>query len=418
MKCSELILKGTGLLKEKGIAAPRLEAEVLLAFAWGRERTHLLIFSDDEVPGEVEGRFHDLLCQRSKGVPVAYLTGEKEFMSLGFYVNPDVLIPRPETELLVERVLEFLAGFPGEGPVPEPERGIKIEVMNPWRGGGRVPEPESETERPPYFPAACCQIPENSYAGKRTAPMSAGGGGDVPTPLIADVGTGSGAVAVSLAYYNAQAHLVAIDISPRALQVARRNARRHGVAERVEFLQGDLLTPLLQQVTRVTRGRFSCHPSGDRFPKGIEGAGTKEAGLDFPRDDQLLEDAQGLGTRASRRRPPTVKRLPQGVEGIGTAVVANLPYIPTADLQSLPLDVQYEPLNALDGGEDGLDHYRMLIPQAAAFLAPQGLLACEVGIGQAELLAKLLTKDGWTETEIIKDYAGKERIVTAKRGQA
>jgi release factor glutamine methyltransferase len=113
-----------------------------------------------------------------------------------------------------------------------------------------------------------------------------------------------------------------------------------------------------------------------------------------------------------------VKKLPQGVEGIGTAVVANLPYIPTADLQSLPLDVQYEPLNALDGGEDGLDHYRMLIPQAAAFLAPQGLLACEVGIGQAELLAKLLTKDGWTETEIIKDYAGKERIVTAKRGQA
>jgi methylase of polypeptide subunit release factors len=463
MKCSELIFKGTGLLKEKGIAAPRLEAEVLLAFAWGRERTHLLIFSDDEVPGEVEDRFHDLLCQRSRGVPVAYLTGEKEFMSLGFYVNPDVLIPRPETELLVERVLEYLADFPGEKPAPEPERGTEIEVVNPGRGGGRVPEPEPETERPPYFPAACCPTPANSYTGKRTAPMSAGeelgkksvttpsgkrtaplsAGGVVQTPLVADVGTGSGAVAVSLAYYNAQARLVATDISSGALQVAKRNARRHGVTERVEFLQGDLLTPLLQQ---VTRGRFSCHPSGDRLPKWIEGAGTKEvgldfaldgrlpgevgelwlgvqartkeAGLDFPREDQLLEDVQGIGTRASRRRTPAVKKLPQGVEGIGTAVVANLPYIPTADLQSLPLDVQYEPLNALDGGEDGLDHYRRLIPQAAAFLVPKGLLACEVGIGQAELLAELLTKEGWTETEIIKDYAGKERIVTAKRGQA
>jgi hypothetical protein len=157
MKCSELIFKGTGLLKEKGIAAPRLEAEVLLAFAWGRERTHLLVFSDDEVPREVEDRFHDLLCQRSRGVPVAYLTGEKEFMSLGFYVNPDVLIPRPETELLVERVLEYLAGFPGEEPVPELERGTEIEVVNPGRGGGRVPEPE--TELPPYFPAACCKTP-------------------------------------------------------------------------------------------------------------------------------------------------------------------------------------------------------------------------------------------------------------------
>ncbi|CEO88700.1 N5-glutamine methyltransferase family protein [Syntrophaceticus schinkii] len=467
MKCSELIFKGTRLLKEKGIAAPHLEAEVLLAFAWGRERTHLLIFSDDEVPREVEDRFHDILCQRSRGVPVAYLTGEKEFMSLGFYVNPDVLIPRPETELLVERVLEYLADFPGEKPAPEPERETKIEVVNPGRGGGRVPEPEPETERPPYFPAACCPTPANSYAGKRTASLSAGeepgknsvttpsgkrtaplsAGGVVQTPLVADVGTGSGAVAVSLAYYNAQARLVATDISPGALQVAKRNARRHGVTDRVKFLQGDLLIPLLQQ---VTRGRFSCHPSchpsGDRLPKWIEGAGTKEvgldfaldgrlpgevgelwlgvqartkeAGLDFPREDQLLEDVQGIGTRASRRRTPAVKKLPQGVEGIGTAVVANLPYIPTADLQSLPLDVQYEPLNALDGGEDGLDHYRRLIPQAAAFLVPKGLLACEVGIGQAELLAELLTKEGWTETEIIKDYAGKERIVTAKRGQA
>jgi release factor glutamine methyltransferase len=197
----------------------------------------------------------------------------------------------------------------------------------------------------------------------------------VQTPLVADVGTGSGAVAVSLAYYNAHVRLVATDISPAALQLAKRNARRHGVTERVEFLQGDLLTPLLQQGTTAYR----------------------------------IDMAD---------RPGIIPQRQQRSIGIGTAVAANLPYIPTADLQSLPLDVQYEPLNALDGGEDGLDHYRRLIPQAAAFLAPKGLLACEVGIGQAELLAELLTKEGWTETEIIKDYAGKERIVTAKRGQA
>jgi len=88
MKCCELILKGTGLLKEKGIAAPRLEAEVLLAFAWGRERTHLLIFSDDEVPGEVEGRFHDLLCQRSKGYRLRTLPGKKSSCPWGFMLTP------------------------------------------------------------------------------------------------------------------------------------------------------------------------------------------------------------------------------------------------------------------------------------------------------------------------------------------
>ena len=96
-------------MKKRGINSPRLDAEVLLASAWGRERADLLIFSEDQVPKEVQLVFYDLLKQRSKGIPVAYLTGEKEFMSLDFYVNFDVLIPRPETELLVERVLEFLA---------------------------------------------------------------------------------------------------------------------------------------------------------------------------------------------------------------------------------------------------------------------------------------------------------------------
>ena len=98
--CGELLVKGTRLLREKEIEASRLEAEVLLAFAWGRSRTDLLIFSNDLVPGSIEEKFYDILQQRGCGVPVAYLTGEKEFMSLPFYVNPSVLIPRPETELI------------------------------------------------------------------------------------------------------------------------------------------------------------------------------------------------------------------------------------------------------------------------------------------------------------------------------
>ncbi|MGI5925723.1 MAG: peptide chain release factor N(5)-glutamine methyltransferase [Thermacetogeniaceae bacterium] len=288
MNCRELLIKGTEILKKRGINSPRLDAEVLLASAWGRERADLLIFSEDRVPKEVQVVFLDLLKERSKGIPVAYLTGEKEFMSLDFYVNFDVLIPRPETELLVERVLKFLA-----------------ELDKPLKG---------EEEQ-----------------------------------LLADVGTGSGAVVVSLAYYNPKVKVLAIDISPQALKTAARNAERHGVKGRVQFLQGDLLTPLLEQ----------------------------------------------------------------GFIGRGTAVAANLPYIPTADLPGLPLDVQYEPKNALDGGKDGLEHYRRLIPQAGLFLAPGGLLACEIGTGQGPVLAGLLEQEGWNRVEVIKDYAGRERVVTA-----
>jgi release factor glutamine methyltransferase len=285
--CRELLRKGTIRLREDGIEAPRLEAEVLLAHAWGRERTDLFVFSEDEVPSRVVKEFCGLLDRRCRRVPIAYLTGEKEFMSLPFTVNPEVLIPRPETELLVERVLDFLREKKGTEEL-----------------------------------------------------------------LIADVGTGSGAVAVSLAFYSPRARLLATDISCGALEVARENAHCNGVGERVEFLHGDLLAPLLAR----------------------------------------------------------------GMVGVGTAVAANLPYIPSSEMATLPPDVRYEPSIALDGGEDGLDLYRRLVPQAAVFLASGGLLACEVGPGQAAAFAGILDREGWRRIGIDKDYRGLPRLVTAVRG--
>ncbi len=281
MKCGELLNKGSKLLQTEGITVPRLEAEVLLAFAWGRERVDLLIFSDDFVPPQIEKSFMELLSMRETGMPVAYLIGEKEFMSLGFHVDQSVLIPRPETELLVERILAHLAKFPGN-------------------------------------------------------------------PLIADVGTGSGAIAVSTAFYAPGAKLVATDISSAALRLAERNALLHSVSPRVEFLQGDLLLPVLEK----------------------------------------------------------------GFIGRGCAVAANLPYIPTARLGDLPRDLLHEPQGALDGGEDGLDYYRRLLPQAASFLATGGLIVCEVDSEQTEELATLMQKQAWLEIEILKDYSGRERLVT------
>lgn len=289
MTGGELLRMGTAVLRDAGIDAPRLEAEVLLAHAWGKSRTELLIAPEREVPDSVAGDFMRYIELRAAGMPVAYLTGEREFMSLPFFVGPDVLIPRPETELLVERVLGFLE--------------------------------------------------EWFRKGQRDA-------------LVADVGTGSGAIAVSLACYEPRARAIATDISGSALRVAVSNAARHGVAGRIEFLEGDLLMPALE-----TRG---C--------------------------------------------------------GVGAAVVANLPYIPTKELERLPADVRQEPRLALDGGEDGLELYRRLVPQAAAFLQPGGLLACEIGEGQGRLLAGMLEAEGWKAVAVERDYRGEERMVTALRG--
>jgi release factor glutamine methyltransferase len=158
--------------------SPRLEAEVLLAHALGCPRIGLYTAFDQEPSETVRSAFRELVRRRAEGEPVAYLVGHREFYSLSFRVGPAVLVPRPETELLVLTLLDL---------------------------------------------------------------VKASGNAE---PQIADVGTGSGAIAVSVAKYLAQARLAAIDSSAEALAVARQNAADHGVAERIEFLQGDLLGPL------------------------------------------------------------------------------------------------------------------------------------------------------------------------------
>lgn len=285
MTGGELLRAGTRFLKDEGIEAPRLEAEVLLSHAWGKTRTELLVASEREVPEEVHKDFGRSLKRRVAGLPVAYLTGEKEFMSLSFAVGPEVLIPRPETELLVEKVLKFLMTW-----------------------------------------------------GMRDLKAT-----------VADIGAGSGAIAVSIAFYEPRAQLLATDISPAALVMAEQNALRHGVADSVIFKRGDLLTPALEL----------------------------------------------------------------GLAGAGAVVAANLPYIPRQDLEKLPQDVRCEPILALDGGDDGLALYRRLLPQAAIFLAAGGLLACEVGPGQAQVLAGLLGNDTWRGITIERDYRGEERLLLA-----
>jgi release factor glutamine methyltransferase len=162
-------------LKVHAADTPRLDAEVLLAHALGCQRIDLYTRFDEQPAEEPRKTFRELVRRRAEGAPVAYLVGRREFYSLSFQVTPDVLIPRPETELLVVTLLDLARARPA------------------------------------------------------TAPL-----------CIADVGTGSGIIAICAAKNLSAAQITAIDISPAALEVARRNAAEHGVDGRIEWLQSDL----------------------------------------------------------------------------------------------------------------------------------------------------------------------------------
>jgi release factor glutamine methyltransferase len=188
-----------------GIDEAAITAEVLLRHALALDRTALYLAWDRPIDPAVWTRFQALLEERVRGRPVAYITGHREFMGLAFQVDERVLIPRPETEVLVEVVLAALAG----------------------------------TE----------------------------------APIIADVGTGSGAIGVSLAVFRPDARVFATDLSAPALEVARANATRHGVDARMTFMQGDLLHPLAVAGVRVDA--IACNPpyvppeAGDTLPVEI-----------------------------------------------------------------------------------------------------------------------------------------------------
>lgn len=165
-------------LEKQGSSSPRLDAEVLLAHCKQCPRIALYTAFDEIAPDDLRAKFRELVKKRADGMPVAYLVGKREFYSLNFAVTPAVLIPRPETELLVVRALDLLKELTASGEA---------------------------------------------------------------TPQVADVGTGSGCIAVSVAKHSPSVQVTAIDQSAAALDIARKNAAAHNVAERVTFAEGDLL---------------------------------------------------------------------------------------------------------------------------------------------------------------------------------
>jgi release factor glutamine methyltransferase len=255
------------------------DSETLLLHLIGKNKAWLMAHANDDFAGCSAIRYASLLERRVKGEPIQYITGETEFYGLPFRVTPDVLIPRPETEHLVETCLALAAQL-------------------------------------------------------------------APSPRVLDVGSGSGAIAIALAKRLPNAIITAADISELALATACENARRNEVT--IRFLQGDLLAPV----------------AGETFD----------------------------------------------------IIVSNPPYVPASDRDSLAVEVRdHEPSLALYAGDDGLEIYRRLIPQAFAALAPGGFIALEIGYGQQPAIQSLLADTGFTNIEFTADLQGIPRVAVAQR---
>lgn len=319
MEVRAALRQGIAQLRAASVPSFTLAAELLLLHTLGRDRTWLYAHPEELVSTTDERRFQELLRRRAAGEPTQHLTGKQEFWGLEFEVTPDVLIPRPETEHVIDVALDRLA-------------------VREIRGGRKQTITDDGLE-------------------------------------IADVGTGSGCIAIALAKQLPGAQIVATDISAAALAVAQRNATRHAFSDRIQFLESNLL------------------------------------------------DAVNVGTRyivpLQLRRPQKAERqspIPNHETIFFDLVVSNPPYIGRRESGSLMREVRdHEPDLALYGGEEGYELYAGLIAQAAQHLKPGGLLVLELGHNSLPAVQPLLDLPIWTDVGVTKDLAGIDRVIAAKR---
>ncbi len=293
---AELLRLAAARFAASGSSSPRLDAELLLAQALGIDRVGVLAHPEAQVGPGARDAFEDATGRRERGEPVAYIRGFREFHGLALVTDARALIPRPETELLVDAAID--------------------EVVTRLTAAPRLP--------------------------------------GAPALRVADVGTGTGAIAIALVAalrrrkMDGQVMVIAVDSSDAALGLARENAVGHGVADRLVFVAADL--------------------------------------------------------------------LPHHVDPPYALVCANLPYVPTAELERLAPDLAFEPRTALDGGPDGLDVVRRLLDRLPEALTPDGTALLEIGEDQGDAIVREVAArlPGW-RCVVAPDLAGRARLARVDR---
>ena len=279
MTIKEAINQAVIMLKNENIEAPKNKARMLLEATLKKSKEYLIIYDNKEITTQERELYIKNVKRHILGEPIQYITGKQEFMKLNFLVTKDVLIPRQDTEILVEEVINIAK---------------KIE-----------------------------------------------------NPIILDLCTGSGAIAVSLAKYVNNVKIFATDISPKALEIAKKNAEFNGVKNNIDFIESDLFN-------KIKNLKFDI-------------------------------------------------------------IVSNPPYIETDEIKKLTKDVQNEPIQALDGGKDGLTFYRKIAEDASEFLNIHGFLCLEIGYNQKQKVKQILEKQKrYINIYCKKDLCENDRVVVAQ----
>ena len=284
-----LLKNGQKILEQSGIREAGLDAWLLLEYITGKSRAYYFAHGDEGVTEETACRYQELIRKRAEHIPLQHLTHQAFFMGYEFYVNEDVLVPRQDTETLMEAALELLKGN--------------------------------------------------------------------KAPRILDMCTGSGCIITSLMLEVPEASGTGVDLSEKALEVAIRNARELGTADRTKFVKSDLF-------------------SAEYFSK--KDNAEKVTGYDM--------------------------------------LISNPPYIPSGEIEGLMEEVRlHDPRMALDGMEDGLYFYREITRQAMDHIRPGGWLLYEIGCEQGKDVKELLEKEGFIKTEIRQDLCGLDLVVLGQR---
>ena len=274
MTIKQAITKGMIMLKSNNVESPKLKARLLLQYVLDKPRQYIIVYDNKEIDKQQQWQYFVNIEKLTKGVPLQHITHRQEFMKMDFFVDENVLIPRPDTEILVEEVIKIAQKY-------------------------------------------------NS-------------------PRILDLCTGSGAIAISLKKFVPNADITAVDISEKALEIAQKNAKK--LETKINFLKSDLFDKL---------------------------------------DNKKFD-----------------------------IIVSNPPYIRKDEIKKLSEEVQKEPKIALDGGEDGLDFYRIITEQAINYLKTGSLLCFEIGYNQKNDVIKIIEDEqNYKNTYCKKDLYGNDRII-------
>ena len=371
-----------GYLERKGDGNPRVSAEWLLSEACGLSRIDLYMNPDRPLERDELDTLHDYVLRRGKGEPLQYITGEAPFRYLTVKVRPGVLIPRPETEVLVSEALACLpaaakreASWSAEASAQEAAAvaELKARIEEARAAEAAAQRLAAEAERGEGADASSAEAAAGlaaeglDAASSDTAYDAFRGGADVPVDpagaqkpsgpegdpffLVADICTGSGCIACSIASERADTRVIAVDLASEAIALARENVDALGLSDRVKVIAGDLGSTIPDRYL----GRFDL-------------------------------------------------------------IVSNPPYVPTAVLDGIPREVSaFEPALALDGGADGLDLFRRLAPWAHHALKDGGAFACELHETHLDEAERIARDCGFSEARIVRDLADRPRVLVCRR---